>query len=102
MAHTVFHQLLIALRALVKGIALVSLWIVVATVGAMIWFYFSSPVNLLVGGPLFLIGLTMGISALYEMVVGLISLRWGRTHCPFCEPSKEIEKILSPHDAFKE
>jgi hypothetical protein len=100
MAHTIVHHLLIAFRAVVRGLVLLAVWIAVSLTGVFFWSQFSSPINLILGAPLALIGLTMGLSALYETVVGIISWRWGRTHCPFCQPSKEPKKILSPHDAF--
>ncbi|MFZ5366122.1 MAG: hypothetical protein ACOZBZ_02415 [Patescibacteria group bacterium] len=101
MAHTIFHHLFIAFRAVVRGLVLLAVWIAVSLTGVFFWSQFSSPINLVLGAPLFLIGLTMGLSALYEAVVGVISWRWGRTHCPFCEPPKEVKKILSPYDGFK-
>lgn len=102
MAHTIVHHFLIAFRAIVRGLALIAVWIAVSLTGAFFWTQFSSPINLFIGGPLFLIGLTMGLSSFYEMIVGIISWRWGRTHCPFCKTSEKPEKILSPHDAFEE
>jgi len=100
MAHTIVHHLLIAFRAVVRGVVLLAVWIVVSLTGVFFWSQFSSPINLLIGGPLILIGVTMGLSALYEMTVGIVSWRWGRTHCPICKTSEEPKKILSPHDAF--
>jgi len=100
-AHTIFHQLLISIRAIVKGICLLATWFLVGLAGILIWMQFEAPFKFIFGLPLFLIGLTMGLQALYEMIVGFFSLRWGRTHCPFCSTSKEVKKILSPFDGFK-
>lgn len=102
MAHNLVHHFLIAFRAIVQGVVLLLIWTVVSLIGVFFWTQFSSPINLLIGGPLFLIGVTMGLSSFYEMIVGIISWRWGRTHCPFCKTSEEPKKILSPHDAFEE
>lgn len=102
MAHTLFHHLFIAFRAVLKGVVLLAVWMAVALTGIFFWSQFPSPANFVLGVPLILIGLTMGLQAFYETVVGIISWRWGRTHCPFCEPPKEVKKILSPFDGFRD
>lgn len=101
MAHTIFHHLFITIKAIIEGIALLLLWVGVFALGLMIYTRFSSPVNLALGGPLLLIGLMMGLHALYTFLVGVISIRWRRTHCPFCEPTKSVNKILSPRNGFR-
>ena len=101
MAHTLAHHLLIAFRALVVGLILIMVWLLVFLAGVFFWFEFPSPANLLLGLPLILVGGSMVLANLYEMVVGVVSWRWGRTHCPFCPPPEEVEKILSPQDGFK-
>ena len=68
-----------------RGLVLLAVWLAVTLTGVFFWSQFSSPVNLVLGAPLALIGLTMGLQALYETVVGIISWRWGQTHCPFCQ-----------------
>lgn len=85
MAHTVVHHLFIAGKAVINGLALLVLWIIVFLSGLFFWSQFPSPVNFLLGIPLILLGLTMGLAALYEMIVGIVFWRWGRTHCPFCK-----------------
>lgn len=100
-AHTALHHLLIVLRALVVGIVLLAVWGLVFFVGLFFWTEFSAPLKYILGLPLVLLGTLMGLVNLFEMLLGLISWRWGREHCPFCPPPEEVEEILSPQDGFK-
>lgn len=101
MGHTLYHHFLIAFRALVVGLILMMVWAAVLLVGFFFWFEFPSPVNLLLGLPLILGGGSMVLVNFYEMVVGVISWRWGRTHCPFCSSPQKVEEILSSQNGFK-
>lgn len=101
MAHTIFHHLLIAGGACLKDLALLAIWLMVFLVGLFFWSQFSSPLNLILGLPLLLLGVTMSLTNLYEIVVSVVSWRWGRTHCPFCESPEGVEEILSPQDGFR-
>lgn len=101
MAHIILHDLAIAAASLIRGLVFLGLWVMVGLVGVFFWTQFPSPVNLLIGMPLFLIGLTIGLETLYQVLVGVISPRWRRTHCPFCKTSEEVQDILSPHNSFK-
>jgi len=85
MAHNLIHHFFISLRAIIKGIILLAIWTAVSLAGYFFWVSFSSPVNLVLGVPLFLVGVTLGLSSLYEVIGGIISWQWGKTHCPFCD-----------------
>jgi len=100
MAHTLFHHLGVAFSSVTKGIASVLVWLLVGVTGLFFFSQFPSPVNLLLGGPLFLLGLPMSLQALHGIIFGLISPRWGREHCPFCQSPQKVEEILSPHNGF--
>lgn len=95
MVHTPLHQLAVFFRALVKGITLVILWTTIFILGLFFYSQFDSPVNLVLGLPLALLGATLTLSSLYEMAAGMISLKWGRRHCPFC-PHEELLENETP------
>jgi len=102
MSHTLFHHLLIAGGTFLKGLALLTIWLMVFLVGLFFWSQFTSPLNLVLGLPLMLLGFTMSLINLFEMLLSLISWRWGREHCPFCPPPEEVEEILSPQNGFQD
>ena len=85
-----------------KGLALLTIWLMVFLVGLFFWSQFTSPLNLVLGLPLMLLGFTMSLINLFEMLLSLISWRWGREHCPFCPPPEEVEEILSPQNGFQD
>lgn len=85
MVHLFWHQILIVFKSGVSGLALVIIWLIVTVVGIYLFTQQGSPYNLLFGLPLLLLGVTMSISSFYELIVGLVSWVWGRTHCPICD-----------------
>lgn len=95
MAHIIVHHFFIIFKAILQGIVLLGLWLTVVMVGLLLWTEFSSPVNLILGLPLMLLGLTMGTVVFFEMVLSIVSSNWRSTHCPFCSSTKSVKKILS-------
>jgi uncharacterized membrane protein len=100
MRHTLNHSLLIILKAVLKGIARIPLCLAMAIAGYYFWKQYPMPWSSAAGLPLMLIGISMGIFSVYDLIVALISSKWRREHCPYCRSINKVKDILSPHNGF--
>jgi uncharacterized membrane protein len=100
MHHTLSHSLLIILKAFLIGIVKIPVFLVAAVIGYYIWQQYPVPWSVVIGLPLMLLGISMGVLSIYELVVAIISPQWRRQHCPYCRPIEKVSDILSTHDGF--
>ena len=102
MSHNLNHSLLIILKAVLKGIARIPLCLAMAIAGYYFWKQYPTPWSMVVGFPLMLLGISMGIFSLYDLIVALISGKWRLEHCPYCHSVTGVKEILSPHNGFNQ
>lgn len=100
MQHTLIHSLLIMLGAVLKGVVRIPLCVAVIVIGYYVWQQYQEPWDIAVGFPLMLLGISMGIFSVYDLVVALISSQWRRQHCPYCRSLGKVSDILSPRNDF--
>lgn len=85
MSHTIFHHLFIALRSVILNSLLLTIWGAVFLLGLFFWTELPYPVNYMLGIPLMVVGLLLALFSVYEIIVGVFSWQYGKTHCPWCE-----------------
>jgi hypothetical protein len=93
--HNLIHYLLVVLLALTRRTVLIILFAELTFLGYLVYWRLVSPVNIVVAVPLVLIGISMILINFWELLAAIFSLNYSRTHCPFCLPSKDPQKILS-------
>jgi hypothetical protein len=93
--HTPLHFVIVLLLTWTIKLAWAIVFLGVALLGCLLYFRLLYPINWVVAIALVGIGLTKALMSLWEMGVSLVSWDYGRTHCPFCQPSTDPKKILS-------
>ena len=93
--HGLVHYLVVVLLTLTKKTGLVILFSGVGFLGYLLYWRLPSPFNLITAIALGSIGVSMALISLWEIWASIISYDYNMTHCPFCQSSKEPQKILS-------
>jgi predicted membrane protein len=92
--HTLVHYLIVILLGLAKHSSLGILFLGIGYLGCLLFERLPSPVNLVAGLALVIIGISMVVVNLWEIWMRIISRDYNLGHCPFCPSSKDPKKIL--------
>ncbi|MFC1790469.1 hypothetical protein ACFLZP_03235 [Patescibacteria group bacterium] len=94
--HSFLHYLAVIFLNLPKKVALFVLFFHFVFWGQIVFQTAHSPANFLFGLPLFLIGGSMGLIRLWEIIHLFAGPRYNQSQCPFCSAEGEPNKILFP------
>lgn len=83
--HTVFHYLFTVIIVLVKGVIGSILWILIALGGYFIFQSHKTPLDIVLGLPLLLIGGGFSLQALWTVVLAIFSPQFNRGVCRLCQ-----------------
>jgi len=97
--HNFYHYVLTAIQGLIKGILKAIFWILVALGGYLIFQTKKTPIDLIIGLPLGLLGLGMAINRLWDSLLVIISPKYNRIFCRLCPEErfknhKKLAEIL--------
>lgn len=82
--HNIFHYLVNFLITLIKSVIFFALWSLIALAGYFIIDSQNSPYNVMLGIPLFIIGIGLAMNDLWNLVLDVISWRFNRETCILC------------------
>lgn len=82
--HTIFHYILTIVWTFLKGLLDSIVWLVVGAIGFYILNLQYSPYNILIGLPLFLIGIGVITNSLGSDVLSVFSPKFNKGVCPLC------------------
>ena len=88
--HNFYHYVFTAFQGLIKGILKAIFWILVALGGYLIFQTKMTPIDLIIGLPLGLLGLGMAINRLWDALLIVISPKHNRIFCQLCPPFGKI------------
>lgn len=83
-AHPFWHYLLVVLLTLVRSLVGEVLWFFIGLGGYFIFVSGKSPYNVMLGLPLFLIGVGFVINSLWSEVLSVFSWKYNRGVCFLC------------------
>jgi len=84
--HKWWHSILIVFFRAIGGTVLVVLGLNLLTASYYFWFFTTSPLNLVGGMPLFMIGLAFVLLGPLDFLEVLLDFKTRRGICPFCQP----------------
>ena len=82
--HNRFHYLLVILLAAIKNSINIIVWVLVAVVGLVILLLRRGFIGIVVGLPLFLIGIGFMVNSLWTIILGVFSKTYNKAVCILC------------------
>jgi len=93
--HRWWHHVLVGLVGAVKYSILLLFWFGVGYVGYLLYRSLPSPFSIILGVSGILLGGTLFLASLYELVIRFVSFRYTRSHCFICRFKAEGKYPLS-------
>lgn len=86
--HNIIHYLLIIIEYIFREVIQALLWLILGIAGLFIYQTKYSPYHLIIGLPVFLIGVGLAINNIITFLFGVFIFRYNRGVCRWCEGRK--------------
>jgi len=92
MHHPIWHYFLVIVVTLIRGFVSELVWCLICLAGYFIFASNKSPYNLILGVPLFLIGLGFVVNSLWSELLSVFSPTYNKAVCFLCNYSTKSER----------